>query len=136
MRLFTVKARTTIVRDYLYKGGDLYIAYPKDGLAKRNDAQQQTYKKELGNYPTHLFDRPLNCASIDTDMIGAFYLFTDSNGKLFAFAIKMTQANSPLDQGSFGLWFGDSKNLPIYDRLKNIQNNVLKHSSRPIILPT
>lgn len=136
LRLFTVKARATIVRDYLYQGGDLYIVYPQEGMTKRNQSQQQTYKKELENYPAHLFDRPLNCESIANDLVGAFYLFKNTEEKLFAFAIKMTQANNPQALGSFGLWFGEvTKSSPVSDRILNILENVLKHSSQYIPLP-
>src|SRR5690606_21668156 len=91
-RIFTVKARTTIIRDYLFKGGDLYIVYPKNGFKKRTEEQQKVYQQELASYPTHLFDVPLNCEDIPTDLIGATYLFQDRSGKTFIFAIKMTQA--------------------------------------------
>lgn len=134
LRLFTVKARTTIIRDYLFQGGDLYIVYPQEGINKRNENQQQIYRKELENYPSHLFDRPLDCASIDNDLIGAFYLFKNAEGKVFAFAIKMTQANSPQDLGSFGLWFGEVDKSPIQTRISSVVDNVLKYSSQPVLL--
>lgn len=134
-RLFTVNARTTILRDYLHEGGDLYVVYPKEGMNKRTQIQQEIYKKELENYPTHLFDRPLECESIPTEFIGALYLFENTEGKLFAFAIKMTQANSPQDLGSFGLWFGEVTKSAINDRVANIVENVLQHSTQPIPLP-
>lgn len=135
LRLFTVKARTTSVRDYLFQGGDLYIVYPQDGINKRTEVQQQIYTKELKNYPLHLFDRPLNCTSIENDLTGAFYLFKDNTGKVFGFAIKMTQANNPQKLGNFGLWFGEFNASPIRDRISIILNGVLKYSSAPIPLP-
>lgn len=136
LRLFTVKARTTLIRDYLFQGGDLYIAYPKEGITKRTESQQQIYKKELQNYQSHLFDHPLECETIENDLVGAFYLFKNFEGKLFAFAIKMTQANSPQDLASFGLWFGEfSKTSPIYERISHILNEVLEYSPQPIPLP-
>lgn len=135
-RLFTVKARTTILRDYLHQGRDLYVVYPKEGMNKRTETQQQVYKKELNNYPAHLFDRPLECDSIPTELIGATYLFKNPEGKVFAFAIKMTQANSPQELGSFGLWFGEVANSPVNERILNISENVLKHSPQPIPLPS
>lgn len=135
LRSSTVKARAIIVREFLFQGGDLYIVYPKEGMTKRTEIQQQIYKKELENFPSHLFDCPLECASIDNDLIGAFYLFKSAEGKVFAFAIKMTQANSPQELGSFGLWFGEVSKSPAQDRILNIQDNVLKHSPRPIVLP-
>ena len=68
-------------------------------------------------------------------MVGAFYLFKNTEGKLFAFAIKMTQANSPQDLGSFGLWFGEVAKSPVSDRISNVLGNILKHSPQPIPLP-
>lgn len=128
VRLFTVKARASIIRDYLFHGGKFYIVYPKEGMNKRTEAQQQIYKKELSNHPTTLFDCPLDCESIDNELVGAFYLFKNSEGKLFGFAIKMTQANNPQDKGSFGLWFGEVDHQPIQRRIFNILDLVLKQS--------
>lgn len=135
LRLFTVKARTTIIRDYLFQGGDLYIVYPENGINKRTELQQQIYKRELDNYALHLFDCPLSCASMENDLIGAFYLFKDNSGKVFGFAIKMAQANNPQEVGNFGLWFGELNTSPIRDRISIILDNVLKYSLNPIALP-
>lgn len=135
-RLFTVKARTTILRDYLHKGGNLYVVYPKEGLQKRTELQQKIYKKELQNYPENLFDFPLDCASMDSELIGAFYLFTNNEGKLFAFAIQMTQANQPLNgncQGEyaahFGLWFGPVDHPAISKRLSHVREFIKQNST-------
>jgi hypothetical protein len=128
-RLFTVKARTTIIRDYLFKGGDLYVVYPKDGLKKRTEEQQKIYQHELANYPTHLFDVPLNCENISTDLIGATYLFQDQSGKTFVFAIKMTQAKDPKDIGSFGLWFGHINHPSIQERIKAVSSYMEQNGS-------
>ena len=119
-RLFTVKARSTIIRDYLFKGGDLYIVYPKDGLNKRTKEQQTIYQQELLNFPSHLVDMPLDCETIPTDLIGATYLFQNQFGKTFVFAIKMTQAKDPEAIGSFGLWFGPIETPAIQDRLQAV----------------
>lgn len=115
-RLFTVKARLTIVRDYLFKGGDLYVVYPKEGYNNRTEKQQKIYTQELLNYP-NLFDVPLNSDSIPQELIGATYLFQDSSGEIFIFAIKMTQAKDPQDMGHFGLWFGSIHHPSIQERL-------------------
>lgn len=139
-RLLTVKARTTILRDYLYQGADLYIAYPKEGLLKRTEEQQEIYKNELANYPTHLFDRPLSkivnnqveAFEIDNDLVGAFYVFKDNDGKKFGFAIKMTQAINPLDSGSFCLWFDELGKTPVNDRISNVLDMLHNHSPAPI----
>jgi len=136
MRIFTVKARPTIVRDYLYHGGDLYVVYPKAGRTDRTEDQQKIYQKALESYSTHLFDRPLDCQSMDNDLIGAFYLFKNAEGKLFGFAIKIPQANTKQVEGSFGLWFGEvNPQSPAYDRISMIIKTVLKDSPQPIPLP-
>lgn len=121
-RLFTVKARTTIVRDYLFKGGDLYIVYPNDSNEKRTEEQQQIYQQELANYQNHLFDSPLNCSNIPTELIGAIYLFEDEFKNKYIFAIKMTQAKDPQEIGNFGLWFGSIYHPAIEKRVNAILN--------------
>lgn len=120
LRLFTVKARTTIVRDYLYQGGDLYVAYAKGGLGKRSEKQRYIYLQELRNYPAHLFDIPLQCQEIDPEVVGATYFFTTNNGKEYVFAIKMTQANDPQEIGKFGLWFGAKDHPAIQERISTV----------------
>ena len=54
---------------------------------------------------------------------------------MFAFAIKMTQANSPQDLGNFGLWFGEVGKSAVSDRIFNVVSNALKYSSQTIPLP-
>ena len=130
LRLFTVKARTTIIRDYLYKGGDLYIVYPKDGLKKRTKQQLTIYQEELANYPKNLFDLPLNSENIPTELIGATYIFEDQSGKSFAFSIKMTQAKDPEEIGNFGLWFGPTDHISIQNRIKSISNYMKQSDSQ------
>lgn len=126
-RLFTVKARVTIIRDYLFKGGNLYIVYPQTGLLKRTEEQQKIYKEELAHYPTHLFDRPLTCDSIPSDLIGATYFFQDLTGQLFVFAIKMTQAKDPQEIGNFGLWFGSIDQSAIKQRVSTLTDFLEKN---------
>lgn len=121
-RVFTVKARTTIIRDFLQKGGVLYVIYPKNGLAKRTEIQQSIYQQELCNYPEHLKDRPLNCASLPDELIGATYLFTGPQGLSFAFAIKMTQANDPKENATFGLWLGSLDHPEVKKRVNAVMH--------------
>lgn len=129
VRLFTVKARTTIIRDYLFKGGNLYVIYPKDGFKKRTEEQQKIYQQELVNHPTHLFDISLNCENIPTELIGATYFFQDQSGKTFVFAIKMTQAKDPKDTGNFGLWFGPITHSSIQERIKAVSSYMEQNGS-------
>ena len=134
LRLFTVQARTTIIRDYLFQGGDLYIVYPKEGFNKRTEKQQQSYKQELANYPTHLFDVPLDCDTIPPHLIGATYLFENAKGKTFMFSIRGTQANDPKDETNFGLWFGPVEHPFIKARIQEISSYLKENGSN--ILPT
>ncbi|MBA3721415.1 MAG: hypothetical protein H0W88_03340 [Parachlamydiaceae bacterium] len=128
-RLFTVKARTTIIRDYLFNGGNMYIVYPKDGLNKRTDEQQKIYQQELKNYPENLFDVPINCENIPIDFVGATYSFQDNTGKTFVFAIQMTQAKDPKDIGNFGLWFGSIENPAIQKRVKAVSSFLQQYNA-------
>lgn len=121
MRLFTVKARATIVRDYLAQGGILYVAYPKDGFIKRTLQQQEIYLQELKNYPENLIDIKLDCAELDPEVIGATYFFTTTEGEEYVFAIKMTQANNPQDSGTFGLWYGPAEHPAIKARVAQVK---------------
>lgn len=128
-RSFTVKVRSTILRDYLFKGGDLYIIYPKEGLQNRTAEQRAIYQQELINYSTHLFDTPLNCEAIPSDLIGATYLFQDRLGKPFVFAIQMTQAKDPQERGNFGLWFGPLDHSAIQDRIRAVSSFLVENGS-------
>ena len=121
LRLLTVKARTTIVRDFLQKGGILHIAYPHNGLSKRTAIQQEIYRNELLNFPGRLFDNTLDCEVIPSDMIGATYLFRDQSGKIFVFSIKMSQANAPKELGNYALWFGSLNHAAIDDRVNRLR---------------
>ncbi|MDP1879607.1 MAG: hypothetical protein Q8K60_01545 [Parachlamydiaceae bacterium] len=136
LRSFTVHARKIIVRDFLFKGGTLYIAYPQNGINKRNETQQSIYNQELINYPKNLFNRPLNCEAIENDLTGAFYLFKSPEGKTYGFALKITQANNPLDSANVGFWFAElTKESPLNERISNIIMEVLTYSSNEISLP-
>ncbi|PWU14858.1 MAG: hypothetical protein C5B45_03665 [Chlamydiae bacterium] len=106
-RLLTVESRPTIIRNYLYKGGELDICYPRKGIDERTEDQRKIYQEAKEKYPS-LSDHPLDCKEVRNDLIGAFYLFKDDNEKEFGFAIKATQANDAPEIGSFGLWFDKS----------------------------
>lgn len=129
--LATVKARTTILRDFLFKGnelkaGELYIIYPKKGFQERTEEQRKIYSDELAKYK-NLFNCPLDCESIPEELIGATYLFQDQAGTTFAFAIKMIQAKNPKDPneiGNFGLWFGPANHPSIQKRIQAVSQGI------------
>lgn len=108
LRVFTVKTRSTIVRDFLHQGGKLTVAYPAEGMNKRTAEQQIIYSEVLQAYPREqLVDLRLNCQSMDRDMIGALYLFEDAQGNQKVFAISIPQVNDTQEMGTYGLWYGD-----------------------------
>lgn len=129
LRMLTVKARTTTVRDYLHRGGFLYVVYPKSGLNRRTAIQQKIYQQELINFSSNLFDWPLNCESIENSLIGATYFFTDKANQTLVFAIQMTQANDPQEKGQFGLWFGEGAHPSIQGRISKILAFIRTYSS-------
>ncbi len=129
-RLFTVRSRATVIRDYLFQGGCLYIAYPEAGYYRRTKEQQNIYRQELDTYSDRLFDLPLSSENIPPELIGATYLFRDRCGKQFAFAVNMTQAKNPEDTGHFGLRFGPVDHPAVQEWLRAIsaymeQNGVI-----------
>lgn len=118
-RLFTVKARPSIVRDYLHLGGTLWVAYPREGLLQRTEEQRSIYLKELENYPDRLVDYLLESSTLPQELTGAVYLF-DVEGERYAFAIQMSQAKDPQEQGQFGLWFGPIEQCEIHERVQQV----------------
>ena len=116
----TVRSRAIILRDYLEKGGILYIVYPKGGLERRSAEQQEIYLSELARYPGHLIDWVLNTSHIDPDMIGATYFFRNRRGSLFIFSIKARQANDPQELSEWGIWLGEIEHPRIADRIQSL----------------
>lgn len=130
VRLATVKARTTIVRDFLRHGGELYIAYPAKGLLERTPEQREIYKNELQQQNLH--DHPLKVDEIPVELHGALYFFESRNGEKLVFAIKMTQAKNPADIGQFGLWIGPAVHSAVKERVARVMQFVQSHSEIPI----
>lgn len=126
--LYTVKQRTTTLRNLLFKGGDMYIVYPKNGFGKRTSEQQHIYKQELNAHPKHLFDFPLQSENLPQDLIGATYFFKDKEGTSYAFSIKMTQANDPQESGHYILWFGSLENKAVKERVQTVLSYIEKNT--------
>ncbi|VHO00945.1 hypothetical protein [Candidatus Rhabdochlamydia sp. T3358] len=104
LRLGTVLCRAIIAREYLSRGGQLDIIYPKYGKPRRLD-QWKIYQETLKKYSVCLKDHPLDCISMNKDLVGAYYLFKDLKEKEFAFAISASQANDVPEKNIFGFWF-------------------------------
>lgn len=140
LRLWTVNARTTILRDYLFKGAELFVVYPKNGLHLRKPAEQKIYREELEKVKTSgrvikLHDRPMKSNTMDKSLIGATYFFTDVKDQVHAFAIKMTQANAQDPNGDFGIWFGKASDPAIKPRLQAVKDYCDLNKQSPIDLP-
>lgn len=119
-KLLTVRSRAQIVREYLIKGGRLYVTYPENGLKKRTPEQLQIYHSELATFPHNLFDWLLNCDEINPDMIGATYLLRNKERELFAFSIKSRQANDIQRSAEWGIWFGSLNDAIVSKRVNEI----------------
>lgn len=119
-KLLTVRSRANIVREYLAKGGKLYVVYPQGGREKRTAEQLKIYQDELNRYTENLIDWVLSCKQIDPDMIGATYLFRNNERNVFAFSIKSRQANDIQKQAEWGIWFGPVDDPAITERVNSI----------------
>ncbi len=124
-KLYTVRSRTQIVRDFLAQGGRLHIVYPQGGFEKRTLEQQKIYREELAAHPETLSDCVLNTTAITPDLIGATYLFRDKEGRPYAFSIKARQANDIQNQAEWGLWFGSLDDPKIRARVDAVFDSLV-----------
>lgn len=124
-KLFTVQSRALILREYLKKGGKLYVVYPQGGLEKRTPEQQTIYHALLHQYPDSLFDCPLPTDHIDPSQVGASYFFSTPSGKTYLFSIRATQVNDPKEQFTWGLWLGPVEQPCIEKRIDALFNDLL-----------
>lgn len=116
----TVLTRAQIIREYLSKGGKLMIVYPQGGLEKRSLEQQQVYKEALKEFAGNLVDWTLPVPEMDTNMIGATYLFLTKDQQLYAFSVKARQITDMQPQSEWGLWFGPLSNEAIASRVTSV----------------
>lgn len=119
-KLLTVQSRAQTIREFLHKGGKLYAVYPKGGLEKCSAEQQAIYQEVLAQFPGRLVDWALESDTIADEMIGATCLFRDAQGQTYAFSIQATQANSPKEESTWGLWFGSLDNGAIQERVETV----------------
>lgn len=129
-KLLTVRSRAVILRDYLDKGGKLYIAYPQGGLEKRSPAQQAVYQKELARYPENLIDTVLSCSIMEADKVGATYLVKNKHDDIVVFSIKARQANDPTENSEWGLWFGSLQDPIIKKRVDEIFDYLISNNGQ------
>lgn len=123
-KLLTVRARTKTLREYLSRGGNFYMAYPKGGEEQRNANQRAVYQEELATY-SNLIDTQLTCPSMDPEIVGATYLFRTAQGEVFAFSIKSRQAIDIQQKAEWGIWFGNLKDPVIAERVNGIMDYLI-----------
>lgn len=121
-KLSTIQTRAQALRDYLGKGGILYVAYPKAGLLKRTDLQRELYLEQVRKYPEKLFDSPMPIKEMDPELIGAFYLFEDQEGVLYAFSIKAKQSFDPSEYSEWGIWLGELSTPVVQERIRKVHH--------------
>jgi len=119
-KLWTVRSRATILREYLQSGGKLYVVYPKGGLEKRNAEQRAIYREALAEYGDRLIDQPLSSKDLAADLVGATYLFRVKGGEPFAFSILGRQANDLAGRSEWVLWLGPLEKEPISARVNEV----------------
>ena len=125
MRIFQIQTKNL--------GGEIYMVYPKHAPTKRTEAQLAIYKRVLEEeYPTRLHDYPLDCESIENELVGAFYVFK-SEEKVYAFAIKIPQAASPGTAGvTLGLWFSELSGSSVEKRISEVLDFINSNTDKRI----
>lgn len=132
-RLYTVKTRAQIVRDYLEKDGILYALYPIGGYQKRSKEQLQILEELLDNYPINLKSKELNCSVLKKDMSGATYLFKGPDSKIFVFGIMAPQAIFAHTNQEWGMWFGEISDSPVEKRMQYVFQFIKNHDGPDIL---
>lgn len=125
-KLLTVRSRPQMIRDYLEKGGILFVAYPKYGMAARTVEQQHYYREAVEKYSEVLFDVPLACNAMDPNLIGATYAFK-RNDQWFVFSMKARQAGTPQEDSEWALWFGKINQPIILKRVNEINEYIMQN---------
>lgn len=125
-KLLTVRSRTEMARDYLAKGGVLFVAYPKAGLQYKTVEQQKYYRRALELYPDVLFDTPLDNNSMNPNLIGATYAFKHEN-EWYVFSMKARQAGAPQEDSEWALWFGKISQPIIITRVNAVCDYLLQN---------
>lgn len=119
-KIKTVADRTQTVRG-LATVGTLYIAYPKGGLEKRKEEEQNAYKEALSQYPK-LKDTVLN-EQLPDDMTGASYVLEMQDGVQILFSLRGAQANNPTGN-TWGIWLGSKFYPEVLERMNHVSSTL------------
>jgi hypothetical protein len=115
LRLYTIRSRAAILREYLNQGARLDCYY----LKCREGVSQTYFEEALAHYPT-LSAHLLPFSEIPSDLIGAIYTFKIED-KNYGFAIQMPQANTEQIEGHFCLWLGEIEHPALSERLRAVR---------------
>lgn len=118
-RLYSVMKRPDILRMYLESGGALLVCYPKSGRDKRTAEQLAIFDETKAKFAT-LAVLPLHVEEMESEMIGATYMFEACDGERYVFSIQSRQANAPEDGALWGMWFGNEVDLEIMERIQKV----------------
>ena len=118
-RLYSVMKRPDILRAYLESGGMLGVCYPENGRDKRTAEQLAIFDEAKEKFAA-LKDIPLHVEEMESELIGATYLFKAYDGERYAFSIQSKQANAPEDGALWGMWFGSGEDPEVLERIGNV----------------
>ncbi|MBA3815913.1 MAG: hypothetical protein H0X29_05235 [Parachlamydiaceae bacterium] len=125
-QLLTLRPRAQMVRDYLVNGGVLFVTYPKLGFEMISLNQRSYYLSTVEKYSEVLFDTPLDCDSMDPNLMGATYAFKHNN-EWYIFSMKASEAPNPDTNSEWALWLGKISQPHILERVNMISNYLLEN---------
>ncbi len=123
----TMQKRVHTLRELLQNRAVLLIVYPEQGFFKRTEEQRQVYQKELANFPDTLIDFAIE-KDIPRDLIGATYLFEDSEGKKYVFSIQATQANDVQEGFPWKLWLDQIDSEECSKRIQRVDQFLVENT--------
>jgi hypothetical protein len=117
---FSLVKRHSIIRALLQTGGTILVAYPAVARERRSKAQLAIFDNLLEKYRKNLYDMPMGCLEVAPEMVGATYLFENSEGKWYTLSIRFTQAIDPSALCLAAMWLGNVEKGPAAERLAQV----------------
>ncbi|OMJ77889.1 hypothetical protein SteCoe_22407 [Stentor coeruleus] len=117
--VFTVRTRTTIIREFLKTGSILSIVYPSENREERKSKELEIFE-QLKNEYRNLKDCPIN-GEVPDEISGAAYVFNVKNQGRYLFSINSRQAINESKKKEWKLFFG-----PLDDRVIQFHYNKVR----------
>lgn len=117
--VFTVRARTTVIREFLKTGAMLSIVYPLEKRGERKPEQLEIFE-QLKNEYRNLKDCPIN-GEVPDDISGAAYVFNVKNQGRYLFSINARQAIKESQKKEWKLYFGPLEERVIGFHFKKVK---------------